>query len=116
VVVQFERTERLPKSSADMLVGLRDLREVTKNGKVETSMFDPDNKYYIFIRWDRVYVERNVEGQKTGGYWHINAHRPELTLLPHDEVEKKENWNIRADAEELKMEGLSDPNKGMVIV
>jgi hypothetical protein len=99
-----------------MLVGLRDLREVTKNGKVETSMFDPDNKYYIFIRWDRVYVERNVEGQKTGGYWHINAHRPELTLLPHDEVEKKENWNIRADAEELKMEGLSDPNKGTVIV
>jgi hypothetical protein len=73
-----------------MLFRLWDLSEVTKNGKVETSVSDPDNKYYIFIRWDRVYVKRNVEGQKTGGYWHINAHRPELTLLPHDEVEKKE--------------------------
>lgn len=116
VVVKLERTNKFPKSHADMLVGLWDLKEIVKNGRSQTSTFDPDNKYYIFIRWDRVYVERNTAGQKVFGYWHINAHRPELTFLPHSEEKKDESWTITVNAEELKMEGISDSNKGTLIV
>jgi hypothetical protein len=58
VIVKLERTKALPKSTADILVGLWNLKEVLRNGQSEKSIFDPESKHYIFIRWDRIYVER----------------------------------------------------------
>jgi hypothetical protein len=115
VIVKLERIEKLPKSPADMLVGLWDLKEISENGQTKTSALDPNNKYYIFIRWDRIYVERTPQGNRETGYWYINAHHPEITLMSHGESKKVETWKIGVTDKELKMEGISDSNKGTKI-
>ena len=55
VQITMERIDEMPMSDADKLIGLWDLIQANKNGKIITSTFDPENKQYLFIRWDRIY-------------------------------------------------------------
>jgi hypothetical protein len=43
----------------------------------------------------------------------MNAHKPELTFLPHQEGEKPETWRIEVNKDQLVMTGISDNNKGI---
>jgi len=112
VIVKLKKIAALPESTADRLVGLWDLKEMTRNGKSEKSAYDPNDKYYIHIRWDRMYVERATDGSKTYGYWHINAHRPELTLIRKD-GKSTESWTVEVEGKILKLSGISETNKSV---
>jgi hypothetical protein len=116
VLVRLKRIEELPKSPADRLVGVWDLKEMTRGGKSEKSTFDPEDNYYIFIRWDRIYVERAKDGGKSFGYWHINGHRPELTLISQMDEKPREIWNVEVDDKTLKLNGISESNKALQMV
>lgn len=59
--------------------------------------FDPENKHRLFIKWDRNYINFSPEGNQLSGFWHINAHKPEITLLPHQEGSENENWRIEVN-------------------
>jgi hypothetical protein len=52
VTVTWKKIDQLPMAPADMAAGLWDLIAASDNGKNVLSSYDPDNKYYIFIRWD----------------------------------------------------------------
>ena len=108
VVVILEKVSKMPKSTADQLVGLWDLVKMTKDGANETALFDPENKHYVFIRWDRIFVERTPDGKRATGYWHINGHRPEVTMLSHDENKQPQKWTVEVNDAELKMTRISD--------
>ena len=110
VVVSLEKTNEIPMSTADLLQGLWELRLVSENGKNITGSFDPSDKFYLFIRWDRIYVERNAEGERSTGYWHINGHRPELTFLSHREGTIPETWTVKVSETKLILTGISDSN------
>lgn len=111
VSIVLKPIEELPQAPADRLTGLWELQQVTRDRKVVTTAFDPDNRHYIFFRWDRIYVARTPAGERATGYWHINGHRPEITLLPHREGAAPESWRIMATDTELKMSGISDSNE-----
>lgn len=113
VTVSLKKITKKPKATADLLVGLWDLTAVSKDGTATLETFDPDNMYYIFIRWDRLYMERTTEGTRTSGYWHIHGHKPEVTLLSHDKNKQAETWHVEVAEKELKMTGISDSNKGV---
>jgi|SRR5688572_20307144 len=115
VTVKLERIKKLPKSTADFLVGIWNLKEVLRNGQSEKSVFDAEGKHYIFIRWDRIYVERTPEGERATGYWHINGHSPEITFLSHSERKKAESWKVVVGENEVRMTGISDSNKDLVL-
>ncbi len=76
VIVRLEIIDIMPKSTGDHLVGIWDLKERLRDDKSEKTTFDPLDRYYLFLRWDRIYVERAEDGSKVYGYWHINGHRP----------------------------------------
>lgn len=100
VQVTFKRIEKLPLSTADYLEGVWVLNGETKEK--------------LHFRWDRIINFYNSENQKTSGYWHINGHRPEITVLPHTQGKEVEGWMIDVNEKELKMTGVSDTNKGAV--
>ncbi len=108
VTVSLEKITKMPKATADELVGLWDLTTVTKNDIDITATFDPDNKCYLFIRWDRMFVKRNPKDNRITGYWHINGHKPEITFLP--KTKNNESWRVEITATEFKMIGISDTN------
>ena len=70
----------------------------------------------IFMRWDRMYVERTSKGEKRMGFWHMNAHRPEVTLMSNTLENKAESWTVLVTESELRMTGISDSNKDVVMI
>jgi hypothetical protein len=115
VVVRLRKIESLPVSTADLLIGLWDLEKAEQAGNGITNRFDPDNKYYVFIRWDRIYVERTPAGDRQAGYWHINAHRPEVTFLSHVQGKNPESWKVEVSEKSLEMRGISESNQDLVL-
>jgi len=113
VIVTLSPIQKLPKATGDQIVGLWDLTNATKDGSSILEEIDPDDKQYLFIRWDRIYVERNAEGQRKTGYWHIHGHKPELTLLSHDKAKDAESWRVEVSGTVLVLKGLSDSNTGI---
>ncbi len=105
--------EKLPKAPADYLVGVWDLTEITKNKKSFLNEYDANNKHKLFIRWDRIYINFTPDGKKLTGYWHIHGHKPEITILPHQESKKSESWRIEVGKEKLIMTGISVSNKNI---
>jgi hypothetical protein len=113
VKVTLEKITSKPMSTADRLHGLWDLTHIVEAGRDITAMFDPDGLYYVFIRWDRIYVERNADGEQSTGYWHIHGHRPEVTFLSHRENEKPKGWTVEVSDTQLSMTGVSETNKDL---
>lgn len=99
VRVALKKIEQLPKGPADDIVGLWGLQTA------ETS-----SEELLFIRWDRIYINRSKKGKATG-YWHVHGHKPELTFLPHSKKEQPATWRIEATEKNLKLIGISDSNK-----
>jgi hypothetical protein len=114
VVILLDRITKLPKLPADEITGLWELKEIIKNNLSKTGSFEAEEIKYIFLKWDRRYWSRKFNNKRTFGYWHINGHRPELTLIDDQKDKANEKWNILVKDRELKMIGISDSNKNSV--
>lgn len=117
VTVTLIPVDEIPESPADKIQGLWDLDRANQNDKDITRTYDPDNKRYIFIRWDRIYVERTSEGKRQTGYWYMNAHRPEVTLMSHNAGQNPQSWKVEfINDKKMTMSGVSDSNKGQLFI
>lgn len=96
VKVVWKPIDVLPKAPADKLIGL---------WKVENGNDDET----LFLRWDKIYV-RTVNGQRSTGYWFMNAHRPELELIPHGEYSASRKWMVSFEGEEMRWKGNGPEN------
>ena len=115
VTVTLSPIEELPKSTADKLNGSWDLTTARKNSEDITAQYDPEDQYNIFLRWDRIYVEHSVQGENYSGYWHIDAHRPEITFISHDSAREITRWKVDVTDQNLEMSGISDSNRGLIL-
>lgn len=118
VVVSIKRIEKRPTAHWDLLAGLWELSELTDER--EPDEIEQQNFYlnsFLYFGWDRRYRQMSAEEGRQTGYWHTNAHRPEVTFLSHNPDKPVESWTIsfRGD-DELQLEGVSDTNKGVKIV
>lgn len=111
VKVTLKPIDKLPMSPADYLEGIWDLEEITENGASILADYDPNNKRKIFMGWDRIYRDFDAEGRRSSGFWHIDGHRPEITLLPHQQGKSPEGWRIEVNEKTLTMTGISDSNQ-----
>ncbi len=107
VVVSLNRIDEIPQSLADQLRGLWSPQYAQSVNKSNT---DQPQKDYLFLRWDRVAIERDALGNRSRGYWHIHAHRPLLTIMGI--ADKEERWSVELIGNRLKMIGVSSINKG----
>lgn len=116
VTITLTKINELPKAPADQVQGLWDLDAITQDETDITATYDPDNRNYLFFRWDRIYIARTPQGERATGYWHMNGHRPEVTLLPHSADIEPQSWRVEADDQELTLTGISDSNTGRTLV
>ena len=111
VKVTLSPITAMPMAPADYLVGIWDLVEITENEHSIINDFDGKGKHKLFIRWDRIFINFSPEGERLTGYWHINGHKPEITLLPHQADKKPESWEVTVNEKTLYMKGISDDNQ-----
>ena len=116
VIVNLSRIKELPKSTADMIVGIWDLKSKLVENENVIKVFDPDDNYNLFIRWDRIYIEWNSNGERSTGYWFINAHRPDLDLISHSSNNDKSEWTIEVSESELILTGRSESSKNVKMI
>jgi hypothetical protein len=112
VKVILSRTEALPKAPADAIQGLWDLTRVLVEKIDVTKERDPDARAYLQIRWDRIYAMSTPDGKLAMGIWHMNGHRPHLTIIPNDKEKEEETWLVKATAKQLVLTGMSSNVKG----
>ena len=100
VTIHLTRVNKIPKAPADQLVGLWS----------EINEQEAETGHIFFFRWDRIYREMDQSGKGTG-YWHMHGHRPEVTLLSHNEGNAPETWKVEVTDTKLILTGISDSNK-----
>ena len=107
VIVSLKKITSIPMATGDKLMGLWDLTDAMQGVENILTTFDPSNKYYIFFRPDRLYTKRMPDGKRTTGYWHIDAHKPEITLISENKYESTENWRVEVTETDLILYGIS---------
>ncbi len=116
VKVLLSRIAEQPKSPADQIIGLWMLTHIKEAGSSDIRAIEEKELQMFLIRWDRIYREMSVaEGRKTG-YWHMNAHKPEVTMLPHTQGDPAESWVISFEPGKLTLTGISDTNRDIQMV
>lgn len=103
VVVSLIPITEMPTAPADKLPGLWTLSSVLKADKEIKTTVDPNEKQFIHIRPDRRYELRLREAQVEYGVWHINGHRPELTLLSDNREDENKVYSISFEQSQLIM-------------
>lgn len=72
-----------------------------------------DSLSYLFLRWDRIYIEQYKDGRRFSGVWQAHAHRPELIFLPWDRNVKPRSFRIESGLwEELILQSNDDSSQG----
>lgn len=113
VTVTFSPINEIPKSPADKVQGLWDLVSARVNEKDITQEYDPEGQHYIFIKWDRNYLQRTSKGEREGGYWNMNAHKPEITFISYTDSNEKHSWKVQFnEGGDMLLTGIDDENQG----
>jgi hypothetical protein len=115
VIVKLVPATELPAIPADQVKGLWSIQEATEGGKDILSEYNPNNKMFLFIRWDRVYVWQEDAGKKEQGYWFMNGHKPELKLI-NDSRDRDESWTVTFEGVSMKFSGKSENVKDRQLV
>ena len=90
----------IPKRMSDAAVGIWIPRE------------SGDSLSYLFLRWDRIYIEQYKDGRRFTGVWQAHAHRPELIFLPWDRNVKPRSYRIESGLwEELILQSNDDSSQ-----
>jgi hypothetical protein len=117
VTITLARIHEIPRSPADKVQGLWGLDKAMENGKDITQTYDPQNKRYLFLRWDRMYIQRTADGTRQNGYWQMNAHKPEITFINREGKHNPLSWKVTfMNDKKITLTGISDFNKGQTLI
>lgn len=102
VEVTLERTDHLPETYGDRLLGLWKLEKAFGNGKYFKQSNKQNTARYLFLRWDRRFVIGSEQG-RIHGIYNVNGHKPELELIPYGEDLTRSFWKVDFDQNSIKL-------------
>lgn len=105
VEITLGRSDNLPKSFGDRVLGLWKLEKAEGPGTFFNHSENLDTNDYLFLRWDKRFVINSSKGRINGVY-NVNAHRPELELIPYGNM-KREFWEIIFNEETVTLKLLN---------
>lgn len=86
ITISLERTDKLPTSEANKLLGLWKFDSIINDGKEVSDSLNTENKAMLFLRWDNTYELRNYpEGEKYGMF-KTHGHRAQIDMVSYAEV------------------------------
>lgn len=106
VTVTLEKTDRLPETFGDKLLGLWQLKDASGNGKYFDLTDGINSTDYVFFRWDRQFVIHSAKGRIQGVY-NVHGHKPEVELIPYGENLERDFWQIAFDENAITLKLLN---------
>ncbi len=101
VVVTLIPIDDMPPAPADLVKGLWDLTSVQDKSGQEVADYDTSSQQFIFIRPDMRFRFRNTDGEVTNGFWHMDGHRPILTLINYDRSINNQTFNVTVERKSM---------------
>ena len=102
VTIDLYRADAPPLHPADAVVGLWQL---------ENEAGEPIPDHQLFLRWDRIFIQNEPDQDRQTGYWHVQAHHPELGLIYHDTELPRTYWQITTKQDRLILENVHDGSR-----
>lgn len=103
VTVSLVQIQEMPPAPADLVKGLWALSKVENSDGDWISNFDLNRKQFILIRPDMRFRLRNPDESISQGFWHMDGHRPLLTLINYDRNVSYKEYTISFENETLIM-------------
>ncbi len=115
VTVDLKPITDLPTSPSDEAKGLWVLEMAIERDNDITRKYDPDHKHFLFIRWDHQFVRQVNAHERVSGYWFIDAHAPQMTLISENREQGDEQWTVTVDSQRLILKGNSQSVRDLVL-
>ena len=93
IEVFLERSDILPTTYGDELLGLWQLEEAVGNGPYFMQSDGQSTGSSIHFRWDKRFAIRSENGQINGVY-NVHGHKPEVELIPYGSELNRDFWKI----------------------
>ncbi|MFZ6053073.1 hypothetical protein [Halocola ammonii] len=106
VEVILKRTDELPFTYSDQILGLWQLDELSDNGPYFQQSESTDQAEYIFFRWDKRFVMQTQAGRINGVY-NVNGHRPEVELIPYGDQFERDFWKVDFNEDQIILNRLN---------
>lgn len=94
IVVKLTRSDKLPETYGDKLLGIWSLK--SEDGKND----------YLYFRWDKRYI-LNTGTTRMTGFYQAHAHRPEVVLIPDDHQLERTQWEVLFKDSGIKLRQLN---------
>lgn len=111
VIVKSVRADVLPRGPVDKIKGVWILESLFNNGVDVSNEVNASKLAYLFMRWDRIFIEGEGEEILRSGIWVIDGHKPIVTFISDIETEAHEKWSVEFQENGLVLTGLSDHNR-----
>lgn len=96
IKVFLTRSNHLPETYGDKLLGLWRLEEAIGNENYFKESDKAKTSNYIFFKWDKRFVIGSEKGRIHGVY-NVHGHKSEVELIPYDNQYKRGFWKIDFD-------------------
>ncbi|MEL6390864.1 MAG: hypothetical protein AAFQ02_11960, partial [Bacteroidota bacterium] len=106
VTVHLKRSNQLPETHGDRLLGLWELTEATGDGSYFGETDASIQSSYIFFRWDKRFVIQSQRGRINGVY-NAHGHKSEVELIPYGEKLNRDFWRIDFEDNQLTLHLLN---------
>lgn len=93
VIITLKRSDELPQTYGDKILGLWQLEKATGNCNYFTPTGNSPSTAYILFRWDKRFVIHS-EKERINGVYNVHGHKPELELIPYGENLNRDFWQI----------------------
>jgi hypothetical protein len=108
VMVSLVPIQEMPSAPADLIKGLWTLSKTESPGGNELKDFDPNDKQFIFIRPDMRFRLRYPDDSFCQGFWHMDGHRPIMTLINYDRSIDNQEFAISFENDQLIMKSNNE--------
>lgn len=98
ITVVLEKSNDLPTTNGDKIMGLWRLEESTGNGV----FFEKFNKNpeSLFLRWDKKFVLKS-DYESIHGVYNVHGHKPEVEFIPYGESFERSFWKFNVDKDQI---------------
>ena len=111
VQVFLEKTNKIPASEGNRLIGLWKINSFSIDDKNVDSVINPSKKAALHLRWDNTYVFYNFPEGKKYGVYKIHGHKPELQMVNYGDNSKFNFYKFSLDKNKLELISTSGNNK-----
>ncbi|KJF44859.1 hypothetical protein [Draconibacterium sediminis] len=109
VEVTLKRSDHLPATYGDELLGLWKLEDAVGDGDYFGTEDAKVGKANIFFRWDGRFDIRSGKGRIHGVY-NVHGHKPEVELIPYGDNVNRAFWTIDFNKNRITLQLLNSEN------